>query len=353
MKLKWALWVALSALVFTLVLAPGVSAEGLLDKNLHYFQPTIDGSGLISTYGSEPLGMFRMYYGLFVDDAVNMLEYENFEGDQVELIENQLGLNLVLGIGLWERINIGLAIPYLPHRSFDEDYLDNNEYPPAERQGMDVSKVAGPKLFDDATMSADEDTKTNTFEDLRLDIKLIGMNRLVTCLGVGIITTVAFPVMYKPNQYSSDGGLTVAPRLFLDLGRGWWTIVVNGGYKYYAEKSRVQLPPYSQEINHSNPGDLRTEDEIILGAGMKFRFSFGDEIVLDSSARTYAAAPFGNSEVDYAEVMAAYRKTFRGLNFTAITMGMGAGVTEGMGSPLVRFFLGFARDEKRLHMVYN
>jgi hypothetical protein len=343
----------LVAACFLLLAVSPVFAEGLLDKNLHYFQPVVDGSGLLTSYGSEPLGMFRMYYGFMFDDSLNILDYENFEGDEAVLISNQPALNFVWGIGFWRYVNVGVGIGYVPTRTMDQDYLDNNEYPPAEREGVDVSKVEGPRLFDDDMLAADEDTKANGLEDIRIDVKLIGFDRLARCLGVGLVTTFATPINYKPNQYLSDGGLSIAPRLVVDLGRTWWTFVFNGGYKYFAEKSRIKLPPYSEEIDHPNTGDMYTEDELIFGGGMKFRFSFGDEFLFDTNSRTQAGNPFGDNRIDYVEVMGAYRKTFRGMNFTAVTMGGGVGLLDGMGNPMARFFLGIGRDEKRIHMLYN
>ncbi len=342
-----------TAACLTILVSTPAFAEGLLDKNLHYFQPVVDGSGLLTSYGSEPLDMFRMYYAVMFDDSMNILDYENFEGDDAVLISNQAALNFVWSIGFWRYINVGVGIGYVPARSMDQDYLDNNEYPPTPRPGVDVSKLEGPKLFDDETLAADEDTKENGLEDLRIDLKLIAFDRLARCLGIGVVTTFATPIDYKPNQYLSDGGLTIAPRLVVDLGRSWWTVVFNGGYKYYAEKSRIKLPPYSDEIDHPNDGDMYTDDELIFGGGLKFQFSFGDEFIFDTNSRTQANNIFGDNRIDYAEFMAAYRKTFRGMNFTALTMGGGIGLLDGMGNPMLRLFVGIGRDEKRLHMLYN
>ncbi|MCZ7582243.1 MAG: hypothetical protein M5R36_02295 [Deltaproteobacteria bacterium] len=342
MKIK-ALFVATLLIV---ALASSAGAQDLLDKNIHYFHPTVDGSGLIVSYGSEPLGMFRMYYGVFADDALNTLDYEPPPDRDTEkaLLTNQLALTGVFGVGLWEYVNVGVAVPFIATRAFDADFGEVYPHPRADE--FDADDPNRPK-----GQVIDGDTDSSALEDLRFDVKLIGINRLARCLGVGAVTTVGFPVLYKENNFVSDGGVTVAPRLVLDLGREWWTIVFNGGYKYYSRKSRAALPGLSAEISSSSPGDYNIEDEIIFGGGAKFRFSYGSELVLDSKVLTFANDFMGDSREDYAEVMAAYRKYFRGLNFTAMTLGVGAGVLDGVGSPTLRVFFGLARDLKQFHIM--
>ncbi|MBZ0272265.1 hypothetical protein K8I61_09515 [bacterium] len=339
---------AVFALAMILATARAAGAEGLLDKNLHLFQPTVDGSGLITTYGSEPLGHFRMFYGLYGDVAADILDYEAPpDSEEATLIENQAGVNLVWAIGLSKYVNVGLAFPFTPFRTFDEEY-DTEVYPHPlidEFEEDDPDRPEGVKIG--------EDTDSFAFEDIRLDLKFILIDRLERCLGVGLVTTFGYPVLNNPrdDQYTSDGGLTVAPRLVADLGREWWTVVFNGGYKYFAEKDRARLPGLSEEVAHPNSGDFRTDDELMGGLGVKFRFAWGQELMLDSAVRTFASDPFGDSREDYAEVMGAYRKFFRGFNFTALTIGGGVGLTDGIGTPAGRLFIGITREENRLHIM--
>lgn len=334
-------FIATALLAATVSTAP---AAGLLDKNLHYFAPTIDGSGLITTYGSEPLGMYRMYYGLFVDDAMNILDYEAPpDSEETTLITNQAAISFVYGIGFWKYVNLGLGLGYIPYRTFDDSFTGDDEYPhPFADENPDLPGT-----------DIGEDTDEAGLEDVRLDLKLIGIDRQERCLGVALITTVAFPLNYKSDQFLSDGGTTVAPRLIVDFGRTWYTLAVNGGYKFFAEKSRAQLPGLAQDtdLDATTANDFTTEDEIMGGAGVKFRFSYGSEIVLDSQFKTQAPDPFGDDRVDYAEVMGAYRRYFRGLNYTLLTIGSGVGLMDGMGNPSVRIFVGVSRDEKRVHLT--
>ncbi len=330
-----------------LAMAGAASAEGLLDKNLHYFAPPVDNSGLIVSYGSEPLGMFRMTYGVYGDVAMDVLDYAAPpDAEEATLISTQAAAQLVYGIGFWKYVNVGFGLSYIPYRQFDDAFFDE-EYPhPDAELNPDLP---GTNLSDDEGLG--DPTEETGLEDIRLDLKLIGIDRQERCIGVALVTTIGYPLGYKPNQFLSDGGATIAPRLIVDFGRTWYTLVFNGGYKYYAEKSRVRLPDYSQEVDTPTNGDLETNDEIMLGGGAKFRFAYGSEIILDSQFRTQATDAFGDDRVDYGEVMAAYRKYFRGLNYTALTIGGGVGVLDGIGSPLGRFFIGITRDEKRFYIA--
>src|SRR5208283_3684939 len=64
-------------------------AEDIFQKNLHYFYPTTDGSGILWTYGSEPLEMGHMYYGAFVDDAVQPVNTLDQQKNLRPLVANQ------------------------------------------------------------------------------------------------------------------------------------------------------------------------------------------------------------------------------------------------------------------------
>jgi hypothetical protein len=342
--------------ILVLVLAQTAGAKGLLDKNLHYFQPTIDGSGMIVTYGSEPLGMFRMYYGAFGDVAINMLKYDQppeikkFNDKNpppldnltsANLIKNQIAVNAVWGIGFWETFNVGLAVPFVVSRSFDDMFTDPY---PSPKQNTHKAGIEGDNIG--------EDTKKAALEDIRLDIKVIAFNRLARCIGTGVVTTVGFPLAYQENQFVSDAGVTVAPRWFFDIGRERWTAAINVGYKYYSEKSTATLPGLVQEYGHHHSDDYRVRDELLFNLGAKFRFSYGSEFVIDSAARTFADNPLGDKREDYMEIMGAYRKYFRGLNFTALTFGGGVGLNkDAVGSPMGRVFIGITRDEKRLYVM--
>jgi len=288
-----------------------------LPKNTHMFAPTSDNSGIITTYGSEHLGTLWLAYSFWFDDAIAPVDYIDPENDQqVAMITNQAAGTVNFAFGITDYINIGYAFPYIITRSFDANYDKDNVL----------------------------ETSANTFEDMRLDVKLLLLRRTKHCLGLGLITTTTIP-MYSENNYASDKGATVAPRLLFDIGRNRFTWAINLGYKYYGT-----TPDPNRELVLE---DLEIGDELLLGTGGKVRFAWNQELLIDTAVKTLVQSPFGNPDADYAEVMAAYRKYWVRLNYTALTMGGAVGVTQGVGTPFVRLFVGIGRDESRLHFLVS
>lgn len=322
-------WVVFAAIIFVLIATTGAFAQlDAMPKNTHMFAPTVDHSGIITTYGTEYLGTFRFAYSFWVDDAIAPLDYHDpetrppgqsiYEADRVSLIQHQLGATVNFAFGITDYIVIGYAFPYIITRSFDENY-DN-----------------------DGTLG----TTTNSFEDMRLDIKVLALQRTRHCLGLGLVNTLTIP-MYEKHNYASDEGVTVAPRLIFDIGRGsFWTIAFNAGYKYYSTTPAADQPLLLE--------DLEIGDELVGGLGAKFRFSNRQELLVDTAVKTLVDAPFGNPDADYVEVSAAYRKYWVRMNYNALTLGASsAAFTDGVGGPFIRIFLGFGRDENRAHYAFK
>jgi hypothetical protein len=293
-----------------LLLAWPAEAQELLPKNVHYFTPVVDDSGMIWTYGSSTLGMGRMHYGLWADDAVAPVAQLQSADDEINVIvPNQVGLNLVYGIGLFHVVNLGFAAPIVPYRQIEQDAAD--------------------------TFNLDDDLTSFAIEDLRFDVKGTFLNRKQKCIGGAVLLRTTVPPAVQKNSFTSDQGVTLWPALVFDIGRRWWTFATNVGYKYY-----------------TNPGesdvfDLTVGDELTLNLAATFRPSRTQQIIIDSATRTQVARPFGEPDLDYSEVLLAYRKYWQRLNFTALTVGVGAGLLSGVGDPTVRFFIGVTRDERR------
>ncbi|NLH50421.1 MAG: hypothetical protein GX444_17720 [Myxococcales bacterium] len=286
------------------LLPSAVCAEGLLDKNVHYFWPAIDGSGLLLTYGSETLGLWRMHYGFYADDAVAPVNI--LTGDRLDtVVENQVSGNLLYAIGLFDVANIGFAFPFVFHRLINDDYDD-----------LDLSP--------------------SVFEDIRIEAKYSFINRQRKCIGAALLARFTTPIAYEKNSFASDHGPTLEPVAIFDLGREWWTYAANLGYKHY-------FNPQDSDVY-----DLPVGDELTLNTGALFRVSPSQQVLLDSATRTKINSPFGQPDLDRAELMVAYRKFWQRLNFTALTAGVGVGLLSGVGDPKFRIFIGVTRDEKRL-----
>lgn len=296
---------ALVVFFFVLLTAAPLHAEVLLDKNVQYFQPTVDGSGVLWSYGSEPLGMFRMHYGLWADDAIDNVDYIDPDDELYRVVENQLSGTAVYSVGFFHFLNFGFAFPFIAYRQFNEDvdFLD---------------------------------IESGALGDLRFDLKWTILNRQQKCLGLALLGRVTTPMVYQENSFASDRYPTLSPILIFDIGRRWWTFTTNIGYKYYTA------------VGDEGLFELETGDELKLNLGLLFRITRTQQIMLDSQTTTLVRSPYGEPDLDYAEALLAYRKYWQRLNFTAVTAGVGVGLLSGVGTPKIRFFVGVTRDERRL-----
>ena len=360
--------------LLVLALAATAFARDPYPKNTHNFAPTVDNSGLIVSYGSEYLGMLGLAYGIYVDEAIAPLYWRHIDSvqqgspessDTKTLIDHQAGMNINFAFGITDYLNIGLAFPMIVFRGFDTNFADQ------ELTSVNTNSNAYPNL--------EFGTNTYAFEDLRVDIKVMGMHRTRRCLGIALVTGLTIPI-YEPENFASDHGVTVTPRLVLDYGRNIFTVVFNLGYKYYSltpsndkEVEEAGLADGTDNgvynsVNYSSAleenqnellDDIFIGDELVMNLGIKIRFKNNQELILDSAVKTLVKDPFGSAYTNsnYAEIMLAYRKYWVRMHYNALTLGASLGATAlsqdppSPGTPLARFFVGFGRDEQRLHYL--
>jgi len=294
---------------FLLVLPLLSYADGIYDKNLHYFQPPPDGSGIILTYGSEPLNWLGIHYGLVADEAQVHVTYVPPHGEKEIFVQNQVGANALLGVGITRFFNVGVALPFVVWREFNDKYIDKYHITNA---------------------------KESAIEDMRIDVKGILLNRRANCLGVAAAVTTTVPLDALENNFLSDMQPTVTPRLIVDFGRRRWNVAFNAGYKHYSKESTS--PIIKMEI----------KDEVLLSFGGKLRISQMNELMGDALFRTQAASFFTDPNYNYGEFIGAYRRLFGSYSLFALTIGAGGGVMDGVGTPSVRVFIGLTSYEYRL-----
>lgn len=300
-------------LLICLIAVPATAgAKSVLDKNLHYFQPPADGSGIILTYGSEALTWLGMHYGGYLDGTYDHLTVKITGGDKERLVGEQLNANLLYAIGITRYLNLGVAVPGILYRTVNDDF--NLEDPPAY-----------------------------AFEDLRVDLKGIILDRRRRCLGLALNVTGSIPVDRRENTFATDNGFGIEPRLILDLGRQWWTAAFNGGYRYNVESK-------------SDFVEMEVLNEVLLNLGAVFRLGqYGQygQIMADTAwrmTRTIITEFEWREESNYGEAMVAYRYFLGDYSRVALTAGAGVGVLNGAGSPAVRGFIGVTVYEHHLEL---
>jgi hypothetical protein len=221
------------------------------------------------------------------------------------LIGNQVGVNLLYAIGLSRYLNLGLAFPFVAYRTLNEDR---------------------PDLTDD--------TRATSLEDLRIEAKGIILDRKRRCIGLAAVLTATIPLSGTDNSYLSDETVGVVPRLVFDIGRPWWTVAFNAGYRFGRETQSPVL-------------DMEVRNELLFNLGATFRFARVHELMLDSQFRTPLNPFFGDDLFNYGELLAAYRIAFGSYSSWGITLGGGMGVLHGAGTPTARLFLGITANENR------
>lgn len=300
--------IALAA-VFAVIAAAGVltvfadTAEAqvpnpnrhVYDKNIYYFQPPSDGSGLIVTWGSEPIGNFGIHAGAMVDYAHRPMEYTDPQDKVKTVIYNQTAVNGMFGVGLWHAFNVSGAFVQVPSRSFNSRYQDIYEWKEA---------VTG---------------------DARVAGKYMLFNRREDGMGIAFVGEVGLPTGDEEN-FVSDEQMTFLPRLVIDWGNEWYTLALNGGYKVYTEEIDGGL------------FNIPTGNEFLGSAGVTFRMFRVLELVGDYQMRMYE----GESDMSkaYMEAFGAVRTTFFVNNPLRFTFGASAGLTDGVGTPISRFYGG-------------
>lgn len=309
--------------LLAVVLAAGqASAQEVVLKNIYYLQPPADGSGLIGSWGSEPIGHLGFHFGVMADRAEQPLEWTDPEDVTHILIFDQIAGQGQFGFGILDRINLSVALPYAFARTFEEDY--RGKMPQRDRDTGEIKLV-----------NVDEEWADQAMGDLRFQAKYIFRNREFDKWGLAAMVELGVPSGDKA-QFVSDEQVTISPRGIFDIGNTWWSYVLNVAYKYYPESLEAGL------------FDLEGGNELILSTGVTFRVLWGLEFIGEIQSRTLFEALYSNSNVDYAEGIFALRSTWLERNPIRLTLGSGFGILDGVGTPLYRVFLGFDVTIKEL-----
>ena len=363
-KVKW-------ALVIAVVIGVGVGfsgqafAQDVVLKDIYYFQPPADGSGLVGAWGSEPIGHLGFHLGMYYDYEDQPLEWTDPDDNTHILIYNQHTMQFHLGFGILDRINISAAMAYAPARQFNEDYRGQQPINLYVRRGdNDITEDDEGNTYSESYCPEDEcvrknekldvgdEWKTSTFGDVRIQIKGIIFNRELDNWGLAALVEIGLPTG-QVGQFMSDstrelrtagsgydtefkyynetGVMTLSPRLILDLGNTWWTVVFNAAYKYYAADTPVRSTYF----------DVAGGNEMILNLGAMFRPKVRWlELIAELQSRTLFEEFYQNSNIDYMEALLSVRGTHLVNNPVRWTVGVGFGLMDGVGTPRYRAFIG-------------
>ena len=172
-------------------LSAGRAAEPELD--LRRFQPTTHPEGLTTVEPTSTPGRGEWNLGGFLSYAYRAVEVPDGLGGETVPVRHQLSADFVGGIGLGERLGLGLSLPVIL-------YQDGDDAPPG------------------STLAAEEPTPHTALGDLGVVARatLVPQGSLGG-MGFAILGRISFPTG-NPASYAGEGQLTSELRLLFELG---------------------------------------------------------------------------------------------------------------------------------------
>ncbi len=292
----------------TIAAAVASSAPALAQESVpvQQFAPATGGdTNYLATHGTRILPDLKPSVGLFLNYAKDPLILRRVSnGEQVELLENQLQLDLVAALGLGEFFEFGLAIPLTIYQSAGA-----------------VGDTLAPRPLD-----------VSASGDLRLvpKLSLLGGDQ---GFGLAVLMPITLPTG-SPENLQGNATVTLEPRLAMQY-------IVDANLRL-ALNAGLLFRPQLQTLYNISVGN-----ELTAGLATEYRFDpkpFGQFAVIfdawarislesDTATRTIAA------EERPVEVGVATR--YWPVENHAVTLGLSRGLTKGYGSPDYRLIAGY------------
>jgi outer membrane protein OmpA-like peptidoglycan-associated protein len=265
------------------------------------FQPAASTLNFIVTEGGLTLPHLYPSAALYMNYAHRPLELVNTESDArlAEVIKYQLNMDLMLAMGFFGRLELGVALPVtLSQGSEDLAVLDRDP-------GSTLSGGLG---------------------DIRIQPKLRIMTRGPATLALA--TPFSVP-SGKREAFLGDDGVTFSPRAIVGFDTEHVDVAFNVGYRLRKDQSR--------DISDSQR--LTVDDEVFGSAGVRIAV-WKDRVDLLADGFVSAAISEQDKEEVPVEALGGVRVYFP---YGIIgNVGAGAGVTHGAGAPEFRIFWGVA-----------
>jgi outer membrane protein OmpA-like peptidoglycan-associated protein len=234
--------------------------------------------------------------------------YDRIDGELVRAVVNyQVNMDLMMALGLWDRLEIGVAIPLTLVQ--DDEQIGTLRGVP----GGSLSGGIG-------------------------DIRLILKARIWTVgpFTVGATAPVSFPTGSGENLLS-NGGVTFAPRLVLALNFDRAGGAINAGYRLRNNQS-FTLPM----------SDVQGK----ISVGDQFFASAGGRVGLWKDRMDLIADVFMSLEIDEQDAEEVCLELLGGLRFylpygLTANIGGGPGLTRGLGTPSFRILGGVTYQYKK------
>ena len=312
---------ARAALLLVALAAGGARAEGRAD--LQQLHPSATSSGWLGLDGPAVLPHLRGAVGLFLSEGEDALVLRDPSGAVVptgHLVAHQLWLEAIGSVGLFERFELGLAVPIALTQTGDEDHTATD---PAGALRGERGAALG---------------------DLRLDGKILllerrlGSARAPHQLRLALI--VGLTLRTATADLAGDEGASGRPRLAFEWAHRRLRLLIESGAVLRARARLLDL-----DVTH----------QITWGLGARVRVWRGLEVLAEARGAVGVGLPNGRS-LDAAEAPAeldagvAYAWP---LGLTGFAAG-GVGLGHGYGVPVGRVVVGarFVIPEQRADLPW-
>ena len=294
---------ALAATAIAATTAPSLAQESV---PVQQFAPATGGdTNYLATHGTRILPNLKPSVGLFLNYAKDPLILRRVSnGEQVELLANQLQLDLVAALGFGDTFEIGLAIPVTLNQS-----------------AGDVGTTLTPRPLD-AFASG----------DLRLvpKLSLLGGEK---GFGLAVLMPITLPTG-SPENLQGNETITFEPRLAMQyIADANLRIALNAGFLFR---------PQMQTLYNISVGN-----ELTAGLATEYRFDpkpFGEfAIIFDAWARISLESDTASRTIAAEErpIEAGLATRYWPVENHAVTLGVSRGLTKGYGSPDFRLIAGY------------
>lgn len=293
-RLRFAGALALAVLVTSGVAMAAPPREDGID--VQQFRPGGGASDYLHQSGAFMGRHTGFTFGLVFDQAdVVLLSDRKGDGIKSGIVDGQSTLNLMGSFGLWERLELGVAVPLV------------------------LSQTVGPAW--PVLMPGVEAPEGFQLGDIRLTpkVKIVDGGKE---FALAVAAPVSIPV---GSSFAGYGSVSVEPKVILDwLPAYYFRLTLNVGGRFRDATAF---------------DGLKLGEELTWGLGMKLSFFLGDQLfsVLTSFAGSFEL-PEQELEDPTFEFLGGLE--WRGVQDLAVYAAAGAGITRGYGSPDIRGVIG-------------
>jgi outer membrane protein OmpA-like peptidoglycan-associated protein len=274
---------------------------------LQQFRPWGDNRGLFQTQSGETMGQWSYMAGVFFNYSYRPLTLRTQGSTDAQgVLDHQIGVDVLAGIGIFNWLDLSLAFPMSIYQ---------------------MGKIPDNTLFDQGLRN--KDLSGFALSDLKIHLKLQALKAEKHWLNLGFQIFLGIPIGDKEKMGGADG-LSFGAAVFINKRFSIVNVGLNVGYRYMPETRLINL-----DLNH----------EIFYSGGLGVQLGSHFELLGELAGATVLSA---NTNVNTSplELYLGGRILPLGNDDLGINIGVGFGLVNGYGSPLLRALLGVVWSPK-------